>query len=192
MLAGCARTRSPALIYWRADRVREWQLHVVLAAGTTILTLANYYAGPTALYPLLYIVDGAVRLLLLRAPRGARPHRLIGVAYALVLAVQDPASAVVRWLLAVGTPLVAGLLISRLLGQLRSGRAESDERERALQQSEARTRLVLDSAPDAFVALDRDGDDHDLEPRGRAPVRLDGGGGDRRAHARADHPGRVP
>ena len=75
----------------------------------------------------------------------------------MVLILVDPPSAVVRWLLAVGTPVIAGLLISRLLGQLRLGVHDAERRTRALQESEARTRLVLDGAPDAFVSLDRDG-----------------------------------
>ena len=52
---------------------------------------------------------------------------------------------------------MAGLLISRMLDRLRAGYAESDARGRELRDSEARTRLVLDSAPDAFVTLDSDG-----------------------------------
>ena len=52
---------------------------------------------------------------------------VVGVSYAVVLAVQDPDSEVVRWLLAIGTPLVAGLLISRLL-RLLSDRAQQLER----------------------------------------------------------------
>ena len=42
------------LVYVQAERVSEWQLHLVLAAGTTILSLANYYTGTSTLYPLLY------------------------------------------------------------------------------------------------------------------------------------------
>ncbi len=81
----------------------------------------------------------------------------IGLSYAVVLAIQDPMSPAIRWLLAVGTPLIAGLLISRMLERLRAAADRADEREALLKQSEARTRLVLDSAPDAFVTLDRDG-----------------------------------
>ena len=77
-----------------------------------------------------------------------------------------PDSAVVRWLLAVGTPLVAGLLISRLLGRLH-GHA------RELEQSEERTRLVLDTAPDAFITLDRDGVITTWNVGGGAALRLD-------------------
>src|SRR5829696_3383555 len=42
------------LVYAQAERVREWQLHLVLAAGTVILSFAIYYTGESALYPLLY------------------------------------------------------------------------------------------------------------------------------------------
>ncbi len=74
----------------------------------------------------------------------------VAVSYAVVLAVQDTDSVIVRWLLAVGTPTVAGILIARLLGRLR-------QHARSLEESEERTRQVLDTAPDAFVTLDRDG-----------------------------------
>jgi PAS domain S-box-containing protein len=74
----------------------------------------------------------------------------VAVSYAIVLMIQDPDSAIVRWLLAVGTPLLAGLLISSLLRRL-------SDRAHLLERSEARTRLVLDTAPDAFITLDRDG-----------------------------------
>ena len=62
-----------------------------------------------------------------------------------------------RWLLAIGTPTVAGVLVSGLLDRVLRERLESRERELLLSQQEARTRIVLDSAPDAFVAIDRDG-----------------------------------
>ena len=124
ILAGVAFLIACGMWVW-ADRVRAWQLHTALAAGTIILSLANYFVETTVIYPLLVLVE--------------------------------PPSAVVRWLLAVGTPLIVGLLISRLLGQLSLGVRHAERRTRALQESEARTRLVLDGAPDAFVTLDRDG-----------------------------------
>ena len=58
----------------------------------------------------------------------------------------------VRWLLAVGTPLIAGLLISRLLGRLRLGVHDAERRTRALQRERGAHAAVLDGAPDAFVA----------------------------------------
>ena len=45
-----------AVVVWAsAERIREWQIHAVLVSGALIVSLANYYAGPTTLYPLLYM-----------------------------------------------------------------------------------------------------------------------------------------
>ncbi|MEA2420830.1 MAG: hypothetical protein QOE60_3036, partial [Thermoleophilaceae bacterium] len=43
-IAACALVIG-ALLYWSADRVAEWQVHLALAAGTTLICLANYYTG---------------------------------------------------------------------------------------------------------------------------------------------------
>jgi PAS domain S-box-containing protein len=146
-----------ALVYAQAERVSEWQLHLVLGAGTTIVSFANYYAGTSTLYPLLY-TWAALYAFYFFGLREALAHvAYIGVAYAVVLAIQDPNSPAIRWLLAVGTPLIVGLLISRMLDRLRAQQIETAESARRLSQSEARTRLVLDNSPDAFVTLDRDG-----------------------------------
>jgi PAS domain S-box-containing protein len=156
VLAGVAALVAVALWAW-ADRVRPWQLHAALATGTIILSFANYYVDTTVIYPLMYTWTALFAFYFFRVEVALAHIALIAVSYALVLILVDPPSAVVRWLLAVGTPLIAGLLISRLLGQLRLGVHDAERRTRALQESEARTRLVLDGAPDAFVSLDRDG-----------------------------------
>ena len=156
VLAGIAIAIA-ALVYVQAERVSEWQLHLVLAAGTTILSFANYYTGTSTLYPLLYTWT-ALYAFYFFGLRVALAHMAyIGVAYAVVLAVQDADSPAIRWLLAVGTPLIAGLLISWMLDRLRAQQLESARSARELTDSEARTRLVLDNSPDAFVMLDRDG-----------------------------------
>jgi PAS domain-containing protein len=146
-----------ALVYVQAERISEWQLHLVLAAGSTILSFANYYTGTSTLYPLLYTWT-ALYAFYFFGLRLALAHLVyISFAYAMVLAIQDPNTPLIRWLLAVGTPLIAGLLISRMLDRLRAQQLETAESARELRQSEIRTRLVLDNSPDAFVTLDRDG-----------------------------------
>jgi PAS domain S-box-containing protein len=146
-----------AIVFARADRVAEWEIHAALGAGTVILTFANYYVGTDALYPLLYSWIGIYAFYFF-ALRGALAHiALIGLAYGVLLVVQEPMDAAVRWLLAVGTPTVAGLFISRLQGFLRSEAARSSEQARELRERESRTRLILESAHDAFVSIDRDG-----------------------------------
>jgi PAS domain S-box-containing protein len=139
-----------AIVWLSRYRLRDWHIHVVLLSGTLIISLANYYAGPRMLYAVLYMWAALYAFYFFRFGEAMAHMAVVGVSYAVVLAVQDPDSEVVRWLLAIGTPLVAGLLISRLL-RLLSDRAQQLER------SEVRTRMVLDTAPDAFITLDRDG-----------------------------------
>ena len=71
-----------------------------------------------------------------------------------------------------------------MLDRLRAGYAESDARGRELRESEARTRLVLDSAPDAFVTLDSDGMHPGLERAAELMFGWTRGRGDRRVDAR--------
>ena len=139
-----------AIVWVSRDRIRDWHIHVVLLCGTVIVSLANYYAGPRLLYAVLYMWAALYAFYFFRLGEALAHMAVVGVSYAVVLSVQDPDSEVVRWLLTVGTPLVAGLLISRLLGLL-------SDRAQLLEHSEVRTRMVLDTAPDAFVTLDRDG-----------------------------------
>jgi PAS domain S-box-containing protein len=139
-----------AAVWLSADRAREWHIHAVLLSGTVIISLANYYAGPSTLYPLLYMWAALYAFYFFPLREALAQMAFLAVAYSVVLAVQDADMVVVRWLLAVGTPLVAGLLISWLLDRLQ-------HHARELQQSGERIRLVLDTAPDAFITLDRDG-----------------------------------
>jgi PAS domain S-box-containing protein len=150
VILACSAYGIAAAIWANVERLREWHIHLVLVAGTVIISLANYYAGPSTLYPLLYMWTALYAFYFFRLREAFAHMMFLAVSDGLVLAVQDADSVIVRWLLAVGTPLVAGLLISRLLGRLHAHARE-------LSQSEERTRLVLDTAPDAFVALDRDG-----------------------------------
>ena len=139
-----------AAIFLLADRFRDWHIHAALAAGTVIISLANYYAGPSTLYPILYTWTALYAFYFFPMREALAQMVFLSLSYAIVLAVQDADMVVVDWLLAVGTPLVAGILIARLLAGLQEHAVELGE-------SEERTRLVLDTAPDAFITLDRDG-----------------------------------
>jgi PAS domain S-box-containing protein len=144
-------------LYRYADVLSEWHVQVALAIGTTLLGFANYYAGTSTLYALLYTWAGLYAFYFFSQSMALIQTAYIGVSYAVVLVTNDPPSPAIRWLLGVGTPLVAGLLISQMLDRLRAERAEADARGRELRESEARTRLVLDSSADAFVTLDAQG-----------------------------------
>lgn len=156
LLAGIA-VAIAGVVYLEAERIRAWQLHIVLGLGTLLLTFANYYVGQSSLYPLMYTWTALYAFYFFPLGVALGQVAFIALCYAVLLVIQDPASPIVRWLLAVGTPVVAGLLISRLLERTGVEAGTAEQRERALRQSEARTRLVLDSAPDAFITTDRDG-----------------------------------
>jgi PAS domain S-box-containing protein len=150
IVLACIAYVIAAVIWLVADRLTDWHIHVVLAVGTVIISLANYYAGPATLYPVLYMWTALYAFYFFPTRQALAHAALVAVSYAVVLAVQETDMVVVRWLLAVGTPFVAGILISRLLRGIQHHALE-------LRQSEERTRLVLDTAPDAFITLDRDG-----------------------------------
>ena len=155
-LAGVALAAA-LLLLLLASRLREWQLHLMVAAGTLIITLANYYVGKSALYPLFYSWTALYAFYFFTTQIALVHLAFLGLCYAVLLAVQDAMSPVVSWLLAVGTPALVGLLLSRLLNRMRSEAERREEQEREQRQTEARTRLVLDASPDAYLTIDRDG-----------------------------------
>jgi len=144
-----------AIFYLRADRTREWQLHAAVALGTSLVALANHYVGPGLLYALLFSWTALYAFYFFDIRLALAHLALVGALYGVVLA--DQGQSVVHWVLAVGTPAVAGLAVSRLLESLRRQAAKAQARALALRESEQRTRLVLDSAPDGFLAIDEQG-----------------------------------
>jgi PAS domain S-box-containing protein len=156
-VTGLAAAVLGAALLAVADRARAWQLHAALVLGTAMIAVANEFTGQTALFALLFSWPILYAFYFFDR-RAALAHvALAALAYAILLVLAEPASPYVRWLLVIGTPTAAGLLIWTLLDRVLAERVAARERELLLSQNEARTRLVLDSAPDAFVAIDRDG-----------------------------------
>ncbi|MGH2901128.1 MAG: PAS domain-containing protein, partial [Solirubrobacteraceae bacterium] len=147
-----------ALIFLRcADSVSERLLHLALAAVTVMLSLVNHYTHDTTLYALIYMWPALYAFYFFSTTAALGHLALIGAAYGIVLSIDDTMDATIRLALVLGTPLVVGLLISRLLGVMRSGIERSAHQERALRSSERRTRLIVDSARDGFISTDAQG-----------------------------------
>lgn len=140
-----------------SERMPMWGFHLAVACGTAILAAANYYVGPSAQYPIIFTWTALYAFYFFRLLPALAHVGLIGLGYAIVLVLQDPSSPLVRWVLAIGTPMVAGLLISTLLERVRGEAVQSARQEQVLRESEARNRAIVQSAPDAFMALDEDG-----------------------------------
>jgi PAS domain S-box-containing protein len=123
-------------------------LQACTALGTVLVAWANHFVGPSALSPILYTWMALYAFAFFRR-RDALLHMVfIGATYIVVLTGQPMVtSPVVRWILAIGTPLVGGLLISRIV-RLATTRTE------VLADSERRVRAIVESAPDAFITID--------------------------------------
>ncbi len=156
VLAGVALAAA-GLLFFLAPVIREWHLHLAVVGGTFIITLANYYVGRSALYPLFYSWTALYAFYFFPLRLALVQVAVLGACYAVLLDVQNAMSPVVSWLLVVGTPALIGLLISRLRDRMTLEEQTREERQRELRESEARTRLVLDTSPDAYVTIDRDG-----------------------------------
>lgn len=141
----------------RADALSDRALLLAVALGTLILSASNYFVGNTVLYPILYSWTALYAFACFRRRAAIMHMALVAVAYLVVLVAQDPPSPATRWLLTVGTPLLTGLLISRLLERLGLEADRAAERNRELEESEARTRAIIDAAPDAFATIEPDG-----------------------------------
>ncbi len=146
-----------AVLVVRGEGLREPVLHVAVAAGTLIIAASNYFVGPTALYAVLFSWTALYAFTCFGRREALLHWSLIAASYIVVLVVQGPPSPVTRWLLAMGTPLVTGLLASALLERLRTETRTAVGRAEVLAESEARTRSIVDAAPDAFITVAEDG-----------------------------------
>ena len=146
-----------ALVLRFSPRLSDGLVHLALAAVTVMLTLVIHYTHNTTLYALIYTWPALYAFYFFSTPVALGHLAFIGAAYAAMLRIDDTADATIRLVLVLGTPLVVGLLISRLLGVMRAALDRSARQEQALRSSERRTRLIVDSARDGFISADAQG-----------------------------------
>jgi PAS domain S-box-containing protein len=132
----------------------ETMLHPGIAGVTVLLSLIVHYTEQDTLYPLIYTWPALYAFYFFSTPTALAHLAFIGAAYGIVLTIDDTTDATIRLVLVLGTPLVIGLLISRLLNKMRASIERSARQERALRSSEKRTRLIVDSARDGFISTD--------------------------------------
>ncbi|MEA2397165.1 MAG: hypothetical protein QOK25_721 [Thermoleophilaceae bacterium] len=118
-----------ALLWYVGHRLRRGWFDLVVAAGTLMISVAVHFSGHTTPFVLFFLWSNVYAWYFLPRGRAALQLALIGVAYGVVLAVGDhvtppegnrgglipflgPGAA--RWLITIGTLLVAGMLVTAL------------------------------------------------------------------------------
>jgi len=102
------------------DRLPVWSLQLCVLAGTLIVTRAVYYGNdPSGYYTFWYLWIGVYAFFFFGRRWGAAQVGAVGAAYGWVLTEVGGPTPVPRWLVTVGSILVAGLLVDALAARLR-------------------------------------------------------------------------
>jgi diguanylate cyclase (GGDEF)-like protein/PAS domain S-box-containing protein len=117
------------VLWFRGDRWRLAAFDVVTALGTVLITCSIHFSGRSATpFVLFYLWSNLYAWYFFPRPRAALQLALIGFCYAVTLQIQDAVAVIpytpgiikvfgagaTRWLITLGTLLVAGLLVTSL------------------------------------------------------------------------------
>ena len=107
-------------MYLRADRLPPWAIPLLLSGATLLITAAVYFDGHSAsAFALLYVWVGVEAFYVLERWKAVLQLTLVGVSYAWALSmVGDAVVPLQRWLLTVGTAVLAGVLVASLRDQI--------------------------------------------------------------------------
>jgi diguanylate cyclase (GGDEF)-like protein len=133
------------------ERLPVWALQLCLLAGTAIVTRAVYYGhDPSGYYTFWYLWICVYAFFFFGSRWGAVHVGVVGAAYAWVLTEVTGPTPVPRWLVTVGSILVAGLLIDALATRLRRETAAAATRASNLEAvGEVARQLATQSDPRA-------------------------------------------
>jgi diguanylate cyclase (GGDEF)-like protein len=116
---GLAFVFGVALLLTR-QHLTVWSLQLCVLAGTIVVTRAVYYGhDPSGYYTFWYLWICVYAFFFFGPRLGAVHVGVVGAAYAWVLTEVSAPAPVPRWLVTVGSMLVAGLLVDALAARLR-------------------------------------------------------------------------
>jgi diguanylate cyclase (GGDEF)-like protein/PAS domain S-box-containing protein len=145
------------LFYWR--RLPLWSFQVLLAVGTIVVSVGTLVASvrPTTT-EMFYIWVALYAAYFFTRRQAVAQIAFVGIAYAGVLALGHSAgNEIARWVITMGTIIVAAILFGRIKELLDSRLAERERSERELEESLSLQRATLESTADGILVVDRDG-----------------------------------
>jgi diguanylate cyclase (GGDEF)-like protein/PAS domain S-box-containing protein len=172
-LAGVAVLGLMASLFLLAvgRRATPTLLHTMLVVGTVLITGLVHFAQASGAYPALYVWVILYAAYFFTRLAVTLHLVLIAALYAAVLLTTPAPDPFARWVVGVGTNLVAGLLVSALVTQVRASAFEARQRAERVRAERRRMRAILDATSEAFMAIDDSGTVVDVNP---AAERLSG------------------
>jgi diguanylate cyclase (GGDEF)-like protein/PAS domain S-box-containing protein len=146
------------LFAWR--RMPLWGFRALLAVGTIVVSVGTLVASvrPTTT-EMFYIWVALYAAYFFTRAQAAAQIAFVGIAYAGVLALgHSSGNEVARWVITMGTIVVAALLFGRIKELMDSRLADRERSQRELEESLSLQRATLESTADGILVVDREGD----------------------------------
>ena len=107
-------------------RLPAWTFHLAILAGTALISRAVYYSGDgVSYYGIWYVWVALFTFSFFKRSEATLHVAVVGVAYALVLAVRHEPNAEGRWVTTIASLLIAGVFIDALVRRVRRQRRQA-------------------------------------------------------------------
>jgi len=107
-------------------RLPAWTFHLAILAGTALISRAVYYSGDgVSYYGIWYVWVALFTFSFFKRSEATLHVAVVGVAYAIVLAVRHEPNAEGRWVTTIASLLIAGVFIDALVRRVRRQRRQA-------------------------------------------------------------------
>jgi diguanylate cyclase (GGDEF)-like protein len=107
-------------------RLPAWTFHIALLVGVALITRAVYYSGEgVSFYAIWYLWAALFGFSFFTRTQATLHVAVVGVAYAVVLAVRDEPTGQARWVTTIASLLIAGVFIDALVRRVRRQRQQA-------------------------------------------------------------------
>jgi diguanylate cyclase (GGDEF)-like protein len=132
-------------------RMPAWTFHVVLLAGTALITRAVYYSGQgVSFYAIWYLWAALFGFSFFRRSHATAHVAVVGIAYGIVLAARHEPVAEARWVTTIASLLIAGVFIDALVRRIRrQHQRAADDAENLAAVVDAMNRIFRQPSADA-------------------------------------------